>query len=66
MKFGEISGMTVGELKKKQEELRDLLFHSQMKNTLGQLGNPLSIRNLRRDIARIQTAIGQKSKNKER
>ena len=63
MKFKEISGMTVRELRKKQEELKDLLFHSQMKNTLGQLGNPLSIRNLRRDMARIKTAINQKLKD---
>lgn len=63
MKFKEISGMTVRELRKKQEELKDLLFQSQMKNTLGQLGNPLSIRNLRRDMARIKTAINQKLRN---
>lgn len=63
MKFKEISGMTVRELRKKQEELKDLLFQSQMKNTLGQLGNPLSIRNLRRDMARIKTAVHQKLKN---
>ncbi len=63
MKFKEISGMTVRELRKKQEELKDLLFESQMKNTLGQLGNPLSIRNLRRDMARIKTAINQKLRN---
>lgn len=60
MKFEEISGLTVEELKKKANELKKDLFEMEMKNSLGQLGNPLEIRFRRRDVARINTAINQK------
>lgn len=63
MKFEEISGLTVEELKKKANELRKDVFTMKMKNSLGQLGNTLEIRYKRRDIARINTAINQKLGN---
>jgi large subunit ribosomal protein L29 len=60
MKYTEIKDLSVGELKKKKAALSDELFTSSMKNSLGQLGNPLEIRKLRRDVARVNTALFQK------
>ncbi len=60
MKYSEIKDLTVEELKKKGAELRDELFETKMKNHLGQLGNPLQIRQVRRNISRIKTALTQK------
>ncbi|MCX7978660.1 MAG: 50S ribosomal protein L29 [Bdellovibrionaceae bacterium] len=57
MKFSEIKDLSVAELKKKRAMLSDELFQAKMKNSIGQLANPLEIRKLRRDIARINTAI---------
>ncbi len=60
MKFKEMKDWTVEELRKKNAELRDNLFHLKMKNALGQLSNPLEVRSVRRDLARISTALNQK------
>ena len=57
MKFTEIKDLTVVELKKKRANLSQELFEAKIKNSMGQLGNPIEIRNLRKDIARINTAI---------
>ncbi len=61
MKYNEIKDMSVAELKKKRTVLSDQLFEVRMKNSIGQLANPLVIRQLRKDIARINTAIVGKS-----
>lgn len=60
MKFSEIKDMTVAELKKKRATLSEELFQARIKNSIGQLASPIVIRNLRRDIAKINTAIVQK------
>lgn len=60
MKFKDVLGLSPEERKRKLGELRKELFDARMKNTLGQLGNTLSIRTLRRDIARVKTALSQK------
>jgi len=60
MKFGDVKGLSVDELKKKLREVRGELFEMRMKNKLGQVGNPLQIRHLRRGVARIRTALNQK------
>jgi large subunit ribosomal protein L29 len=57
MKFNEIKDMSVTELKKKRSVLSEQLFEMKMKNSIGQLSNPMTIRQLRRDIAKINTAI---------
>jgi large subunit ribosomal protein L29 len=60
MKFAEIKDLSVAELKKKRTGLSQELFEARIKNTMGQLANPIEIRNLRKDIARINTAIIKK------
>jgi large subunit ribosomal protein L29 len=65
MKFTEIKDMSVGELMKKRSVLSEQLFEARMKNSIGQMANPLQIRQLRRDIARINTAIVGKATSKK-
>lgn len=60
MKYTDIKEMGTDELVKKRKEIVEGLFQARMKNHLGQLGNPLEIRQLRRDRARIETALTQK------
>jgi large subunit ribosomal protein L29 len=60
MKFTEIKDLSVVELKKKRAGLSEELFQARIKNTIGQLSSPIEIRNLRRDIAKINTAIVKK------
>ncbi|MGI9549257.1 MAG: 50S ribosomal protein L29 [Bdellovibrionales bacterium] len=57
MKFSEIKNLKYQELIKKLQELRKNLFDSRMKLKMQRLPNPLTIRLLRKDIARVQTAL---------
>lgn len=61
MKYSEIKELSVKELQKKRTVLSQELFEAKMKNTIGQLANPLVIRKLRKDIARLNTAIVYKA-----
>ncbi|UOF01218.1 50S ribosomal protein L29 [Bdellovibrio bacteriovorus] len=60
MKFNEVKDLSVTELKKKRATLSEELFQARIKNSIGQLSNPLEIRDLRRSIAKINTAIVKK------
>ncbi len=60
MKFVEIKDLSLQELKKKRTVLGEELFSARMKNSLGQLTNPVQIRQIRKNIARINTAIVRK------
>lgn len=60
MKFVEIKDLSVTELKKKRTSLSEELFQARIKNSIGQLSNPIVIRDLRRNIAKINTAIVKK------
>ncbi len=57
MFFSEITGLTAKELVKMKKELQASMFEARMKNSLGQLANHTVIRNARKDIARINTAL---------
>ena len=61
MKFSEIATLNKSELRKRLFQLKKELFDSSMKLRMKRLPNPLVIRFLRRDIARLQTALSGKS-----
>lgn len=61
MKFKEIKSLQPKEVSKKVLELKKDLFEMNMKNSLGQLSNPLQIRAARKDIARLLTALNAKN-----
>lgn len=60
MKFNDIKELTSSELRKRELALRGELFDARMKHTLGQLGNPIEIREKRKDMARLKTALHMK------
>jgi large subunit ribosomal protein L29 len=61
MEFKDMKDLSNTELKKKQKTLTSDLFTAKMKNSLGQLSNPLEIRHLRRELAQLKTAVSQKA-----
>ena len=65
MKFSEIAHLEKKELWTKLSQLKKQLFESRMKLKMQRLSNPLSIRFLRRDIARIQTVLSIKGRDKK-
>lgn len=59
MKYNDLKNMKAAELKTKRKEVTQNIFEATIKNQLGQLSNPMIIRNLRKDLARINTALSQ-------
>jgi large subunit ribosomal protein L29 len=60
MKAADLRNMTESELKSHQETLVDELVNLRVKLSMRQLDNPLRVRALRKDIARVMTIIRQK------
>ena len=61
MKASEIREMTVEELNKKVLELKEELFHLNFQNAINQLDNPHKIADVKKDIARVMTALNKKA-----
>jgi large subunit ribosomal protein L29 len=61
MEYKEIKDMSLEQLNKKAQELKKNLFEMRMKNTMGQLNNPLEVRTTRKSIAKVLTAIRQQA-----
>ena len=60
MKATEFREMTEDELLNKQEELKDQLFKLKFQHALGQLENAMKLKNIKKDLARINTILREK------
>jgi large subunit ribosomal protein L29 len=58
----ELREMDSDSLQQKAKELDDELFRMRIKKSLGQLEAPGKIRNVRRELARVQTVLREKAK----
>lgn len=63
MKAKELRELSLPELKEKLSELRQELFNLRFQKSIHRLENPMKIRNIRRDIARVLTIIKEKEQN---
>ena len=61
MKAGEIRDLSPEELEAKSRELRGELFNVKVKRATGQLEDTAMLQQLRRDIARVETVLREKS-----
>ncbi|MBI4686112.1 MAG: 50S ribosomal protein L29 [Nitrospirae bacterium] len=62
MKPSEIRTMTIDELRQKEQDMRKELFNLKFRLATGEVENPMRIRALRKDIARVLTVIVEKFK----
>ncbi len=62
MKPSELRETTADELLKKEQDLRKELFNLRFQQATGEIENPMRIRAIKRDIARILTIVTQKNK----
>ena len=62
MKPSALKDMTVDELRLKETELRKELFNLRFRLATGEVENPMRIRSIRRDIARVLTAVTERQK----
>jgi len=60
----ELRGMTADELTQKEQDLRKELFNLRFQQATGEIENPLRIRIVRKDIARVMTIRSEKLKVK--
>ncbi len=68
MKTKELRELNDNELALKLSEFEELMFRYRFQNSLGQMDNPIKMRELRRDIAKVKTIINERlasSENKE-
>jgi len=56
MKYAELKDQTLEELRQREAGLKDELFKLRLRQAGSQVENPMRIRQLRRDIARVLTA----------
>lgn len=63
MRPSELRAMTLEELKEKEKELRKELFNLRFRLATGEIENPMRIRAVRKDIARVLTIMTEKMKN---
>ncbi len=64
MKAKELRDLTYEELVKKESDLQEELFNLRFRFATGQLDNPMTIKVVRRDMARVKTVIRQKEMEK--
>jgi len=59
MKFAELKDLTLVELSAKGRDLEHEMFNLRLQQASAQLEKPARLRNLRKDIARVQTRISE-------
>lgn len=60
MKASEIRELSVAELNEKLDELSKELFNLRFQHAVNQLDNPLRMKAVKKDIARVKTIISEK------
>ena len=59
MKAAELRAMSLQELESKLKELKAELFNLRFQHAINQLENPHKIADVKKDIARVMTVIGE-------
>jgi len=57
MKITELRALNKDELIQKENELRKELFNLRFRHRMGEIENPMKIREVRKDIARVKTIL---------
>lgn len=65
MKVSEVRDMSVTDLNKKLAELKDELFNLRFQHAVNQLENPMRLKVVKKDIARIKTVLREIELNGE-
>ncbi len=63
MKAQDVRDLSDVELRAREHELADELFHLRLRRATSQLPNPMKVRQTRRDLARIKTVLRQRGKS---
>jgi large subunit ribosomal protein L29 len=61
MQAKELREMSVDELTQKRTEIREEIGHLKLKRATSRLENPMKLRQTKRDLARVETLLREKS-----
>lgn len=64
MRSTEIKELNVKELTERMDAQKELLERLRMNHAISPLDNPMQLKEIRRDIARMATELGQREKSK--
>jgi len=56
----ELRELSADELRLREQELNEEMFNLRVRHATGQLENPMQLRRIRKDIARVQTFLREK------
>jgi large subunit ribosomal protein L29 len=62
MRAKDLRALGDDELRKKQNELTETLFHLRLRRAIGQLENPMKARQTRRELARVMTVLHERER----
>jgi large subunit ribosomal protein L29 len=62
MRTAELRDKSVDELSSRERELHEQLYKLRFQRATGRLENPMKIREVKREIARIKTLLGERSR----
>jgi large subunit ribosomal protein L29 len=65
MKARELREKSIEELRNTESDLREQLFKLRFQKATGQIENPVKIRLVRKDIARVQTILAERLREAE-
>ena len=66
MRAKEMRDLGLDELQQKRTEFKEAIFHLTLRRATGQLESPMKLRQSRRDLARVETIIGEFRRAAER
>jgi large subunit ribosomal protein L29 len=66
MKADKVREMSIDELEKKAEELREQIFRMRIQKATAQLDQPGKIREARKDLARVKTTLSERQRAESR
>ena len=52
--------MSSEEMAQKRAELKEEIFHLRLRKATGRLENPMKLKQTKRDLARLETVLGEK------
>jgi large subunit ribosomal protein L29 len=61
VKTSELRDKTPDELRRHEADLRKELFNLRFQAVMGNLANPARVRQVRREVARVKTVLGEKA-----
>ena len=64
MKIDQIRNMNESELQAEVKKLKNELFNLRFQHVTGQLENPIKLRDIKKDIARVKTILREKELKK--